>query len=68
MWPEFAQERVKVVGSEALQRWGGSSATRVPMGCPLPDAFESGEAEACDLGLWTGSCQVQTSLWFVGTV
>lgn len=59
MWAEFAQQRLKVVGSEA---------PCVPMGYPLPDAFESREAEACDLGLWMGSRQVQTSLWFAGTV
>lgn len=59
MWLEFAQQRLKVVMSEV---------PCIPMGCPLPDAFESGEAEACDLGLWMGSRQVQTPLWFVGTV
>lgn len=68
MWPEFAQKRLKVVGSGALQRWGRSSDTLAPMGCPLPDAFGTAEAEAYDLGLWMGSGQVRTSLGFVGAV
>lgn len=33
-----------MVGSEALQKWGGTHATRVSAGCPLPDPLDLGVA------------------------